>query len=455
MSDPRAALTPIPTPASFPLAWEEPAFAHLQWSRDRMHFPEPVTPAMELFFEAHNAGFRHAFALYEMPLEVMMLKRINTYAYGAVMPRPLPHDAMVAMGERAQRNLGAAMMRLAERWDGELLPEVKEHLAFWQGADLGGASLSELAEVARETRRRLVRLWEIHFELMVPTLLAGSLFQDTYADLFGADRAFDAYTLLQGFGNKTTEINSALWHLARNADEDVRATILDHDPDVIAGVLRDSPTGRRFLEDFDAYLQAYGRRSETWELRYPSWIEDPTPVWRMLREHLAAPDADPEAEIARLARQRDAAVAEAQRPSGRLPGPRDRALRGHAARGAGGGRAVGGPRLLHRLRGRAPRAAGPARARSPAGGGGRAGFGRRRHDAHARRGAGGAGQPARGRSARAGRAAPRRDGALRRPRGARVDRLHATRPPAPGSRRARHRPLLRYAARSERRSRTC
>jgi len=321
MSDPSAALTPIPTPASFPLAWEEPAYAHLQWSRDRMHFPEPVTPAMDLFFEAHNAGFRHAFALYEMPLEVMMLKRVNTYAYGAVMPRRLPHDAMVAMGDRAQRNLGAAMMRLAERWDGELLPEVKEHLAFWQGADLGGASLSELAELARETRRRLVRLWEIHFELMVPTLLAGSLFQDTYADLFGADRAFDAYTLLQGFGNKTTEINSALWRLARSADEDVRATILDHDPDVIAGVLRDSPTGRRFLEDFDAYLQAYGRRSETWELRYPSWIEDPTPVWRMLREHLAAPDADPEAEIARLARQRDAAVAEARARLEGYPAP--------------------------------------------------------------------------------------------------------------------------------------
>jgi pyruvate,water dikinase len=198
---------------------------------------------------------------------------------------------------------------------------VKEHLAFWQGADLGGASLSELAELARETRRRLVRLWEIHFELMVPTLLAGSLFQDTYADLFGADRAFDAYTLLQGFGNKTTEINSALWRLARSADEDVRATILDHDPDVIAGVLRDSPTGRRFLEDFDAYLQAYGRRSETWELRYPSWIEDPTPVWRMLREHLAAPDADPEAEIARLARQRDAAVAEARARLEGYPAP--------------------------------------------------------------------------------------------------------------------------------------
>lgn len=321
MPDPHAAPTPIPTPESFPLSWDEPVFAQLRWARDRMHFPEPVTPAMELFFEAHNAGFRHAFALYEMPLEVMMLKRFNTYAYGAVMPRQLPHDAMVAMGERAQHNLGAAMMRSAERWQGELLPEVQEHLAFWQGADLPGASLDELAELGHETRRRLIRLWEIHFELMVPTLLAGSLFQDTYADLFGAEHAFDAFTLLQGFGNKTTEINSALWRLARSADEGVRATVLSTDPEVVAGVLRDSEAGRRFLDAFDAYLQAYGRRSETWELRYPSWLEDPTPVWRMLREHLAEPDADPEAELARLAEQRDAAIAEARAQLEGYPAP--------------------------------------------------------------------------------------------------------------------------------------
>ncbi len=321
MSDPSATPTPIPTPETFPLAWDEPVFAHLQWSRDRMHFPEPVTPAMELFFEAHNAGFRHAFALYEMPLEVMMLKRINSYAYGAVMPRQLAHDAMVAMGERAQRNLGAAMMRSAERWRSELLPEVQEHLGFWQRANLSGASLAELGELARETRRRLIRLWEIHFELMVPTLLAGSLFQDTYADLFGAERAFDAFTLLQGFGNKTTEINSALWHLARSADEDVRATILGHDPEVVAGVLRGSDAGRRFLEAFAAYLEAYGRRSETWELRYPSWLENPAPVWRMLREHLAEPDADPDAEMARLAQQRDAAVTDARAQLEGYPAP--------------------------------------------------------------------------------------------------------------------------------------
>ena len=286
-----------------------------------MHFPQTVSPALDLFFEAHNAGFEHAFALYEMPLEGLVLRRINGYAYNAVVPRRLPHDEMVAMGKRAQQNLGKAMMRSAEHWNDDLLPEVKEHLRFWQDADLAGASLHELIELAHETRRRWGRLWEIHFELLVPTLLAGSLFQETYADLFGAEQAFDAFTLLQGFGNKTTEINVALWRLAQAAGDDVRSVVLDTDPDTVANVLRGSDAGRRFLQAFDGYLQAYGRRSETWELQYPSWLEDPTPVWRMLREHLSQPDADPEAELARLAGRRDAALAEARARLADYPKP--------------------------------------------------------------------------------------------------------------------------------------
>jgi len=313
--------TPIPTPESFPLRWTDEDQAKLHWIRDRMHFPTTVSPALELFFEAHNAGFVHAFALYEMPLEALLLRRINGYAYNAVVPRRLPHDEMAAMGERAQQNLGAAMMRLAAHWNGELLPEVKDHLRFWQEADLEGASIDQLIDLAAETRRRWTRLWEIHFELLVPALLAGSLFQETYADLFGAEHAFDAFTLLQGFGNKTTEINVELWRLARKAGDDVRSVILSTDPAAVADALGASETGRPFLRAFDEFLQAYGRRSETWELKYPTWLEDPTPVWRMVREHLTRPDADPIADLARLADQREAALADTRDELAGYPRP--------------------------------------------------------------------------------------------------------------------------------------
>lgn len=302
--------TPIPTPENFPIEWDDTLGPELHWIRDRMHFPKPVSPALDLFFEAHNAGFVHAFALYEMPLEGLILRSINGYAYNAVVPRALSHEEMAAMAKRAQENLGAAMEQSADRWNDSLLPELKEHLRYWDETDLAGASLEQLVAIAEETRRRWRRLWEIHFELMVPTLVAGSLFRDTYADLFGEERAFDAFTLLQGFGNLTVDVNIALWRLSRTASAEVRTVILECDPSTVAEALRATESGRSFLADFDAYLQAYGRRSETWELNVPSWVEDPTPVWKLLREHLSQPDADPEAELARQAEQREAALVE-------------------------------------------------------------------------------------------------------------------------------------------------
>lgn len=325
MSEPRPqpGLTPTPIPVTdhFPVHWDDPFAAKLLWSRDRMHFPEVIAPAMELFMEAHNAGFMHAFSLYEMPLEGLALRRVNGYAYNAIVPRRLPPDEMAALGERAQRNLGAAVPRAADRWANELLPEVQGHLRYWQEFHLAGASMDGLVAYAKETRRRLRRLWEIHFELMPPVLLAMSLFQETYADLFGADQTFEALALLQGFGNKTTEINSELWRLGQTAGAEVRKIILSSDPPTVAGALSGSDAGRTFLEAFDTYLRAYGRRGETWEFTNPSWLEDATPVWRMLREHLADGAADPKIELARLAQQREAALSDVRAKLAAYPQP--------------------------------------------------------------------------------------------------------------------------------------
>ncbi|HET7559270.1 MAG TPA: hypothetical protein VFK80_04860, partial [Limnochordia bacterium] len=312
MNEPQSTPTPIPMPEHFPVVWDDPSDAQRFWEQDRMHFPAPIPPVMALFFEAHNAGFKHAFAHYEIPLVGLDLRRYNTYAYNSVIPRRLPPDELEAMGRRAEKNLGAAMGGMAERWSREFLPEIESHLEYWRTYDLQGADLDALLAHFAESRRRYTRLWEIHFEVMVPTLLAGSLFEEIYSELFGAERALDAYTCLQGFGNKTIEINIELWRLAQSADEEVRRVILAEAPQAVAAVLSRSEAGRRFLVAFDAYRVAYGERGETWAFSVPTWMEDPTPIWRNLQEHLRHPEHNPEAEQARLAAARETALAEAR-----------------------------------------------------------------------------------------------------------------------------------------------
>jgi pyruvate,water dikinase len=81
----------------------------------------------------------------------------------------------------------------------------------------------------------------------------------------------------------------------------------------VIGALRESAAGREFLADLDAYLSRYGMRSDMWGLGAPSWIEDPTPVIRNLRDYIGRPDGDaPAVRTRRAAEGRERAIAEAR-----------------------------------------------------------------------------------------------------------------------------------------------
>lgn len=88
------------------------------------------------------------------------------------------------------------MDRLGEYWDEELLPEVKEHLRYWEDFDLARATGRELLAHLEETVDRIRRVGEIHYLIGAPLLLAMSLFEDLYREIFGDENALDAYRLL-------------------------------------------------------------------------------------------------------------------------------------------------------------------------------------------------------------------------------------------------------------------
>ncbi|MGH2770177.1 MAG: PEP-utilizing enzyme, partial [Actinomycetota bacterium] len=90
----------------------------------------------------------------------------------------------------------------------------------------------------------------------------------------------------------------------------------------IPAALEGSDQGRAFLADLHAYLEAYGERGDLWGITHPTWVEDPTPVLKNLKDYLTQPDdADPAAEMRRRARERDQAVSEARRRLDGYPQP--------------------------------------------------------------------------------------------------------------------------------------
>jgi rifampicin phosphotransferase len=325
---------PIPTPPDFPIAWHDPRDVKLTWTT----FPAYKTPIPPLihtvisaFLVGGNAGFEKA----GLPFEVRVA-RINTYAYMGMVPKAAPPEAvMKAMGFISRTTPGvfkammskmsagmskqqeAALNPIVERfesyWYDEILPEIKQHIAYFESSDLRGMSEDQLRAHLAEALKRAERIGALHGVIM-PMLFAMSQFEELYCELFEGATTLDALRLTQGFENMTMESDRALWQLSRTARSipEVQAILSNYAAGDVIRALEKSSASKQFFTDLRAWLVQHGQRlNSVFALSDPSWIEDPTPAIQNLQTYMAMPDLRPEIAPAALIAEREKAVNEA------------------------------------------------------------------------------------------------------------------------------------------------
>ncbi|HET7036318.1 MAG TPA: hypothetical protein VFI42_11615, partial [Thermomicrobiaceae bacterium] len=306
--------TRIPVPADFPIAWEQPGDENLFFTMDRMHWPSVITSLDDSVIKIliHTGWWRAAEA-FAMPMR-LHARRINGYHYGAMVPLPLPPPELAALAERSAERLQTAAGSLGRDWHESYLPEIKRLIAETAGADFRARRLPELARDLDDAIARAGRETEIHFRIAFPMIVAQSLFDEFYRDIFAEPDALNALRLLQGLDNLTVRLGRDLWQLSRDArrSPEVLQVIQQAEPGAVAGMLQQSEAGRRFMRQLHGWLEIYGHRGDGLGISSTSWIEDPTPVVLMLREYVARTDYDPNAEQARLAAAREEAIAAAR-----------------------------------------------------------------------------------------------------------------------------------------------
>jgi phosphohistidine swiveling domain-containing protein len=335
---------PIPTPPDFPVVWDDPRDAKLTWMSPPQ-FKTPTPPLIHAiigaFLVGGNAGMEGA----GLPFSIRV-ERINTYPYMGMVPKAAPPEAvMKAMGllnraapgvfKMMMGKVGAGMSKqqeaalnpIVERfetyWLDELLPEIKQHIAYFESCDLRGMSLDQLRAHLAEALKRGERMGALHGVIM-PMLFAMSQFEELYCELFEGASTLDALRLTQGFDNKTMEGDRALWRLSRVAlaTPEVRAILSGHAAGDVIPALEKSAASQRFLADLRAWLAQYGQRlNSVFALGEPSWIEDPTPTIQNLQAYLAQAEARPEMEPATLIAEREKALAEARAKLAGYPQP--------------------------------------------------------------------------------------------------------------------------------------
>jgi hypothetical protein len=201
--------------ADFPVEWESPDEQKIPWQLDKMHFPEAMPPLESEFWIRFMHGMHLGMEHYEMPMQVAG-KEFNYWVYLAIFPR-VPPEQMEERGKQSDQNIMDTVHRLRQRWDDEWLPDIQRHIERWDAFDVASASTAELQAHFEEMWKEAMRLFDIHFQIVIPVYVALGLFDDLHHDLFSDDGVFESQKLLQGFDNKTLEVNRGLWDLSRKA----------------------------------------------------------------------------------------------------------------------------------------------------------------------------------------------------------------------------------------------
>lgn len=314
----------IPIPPEFPVKWNRASDANLLWRREHVHYPTPVAPLdFSLRIRGVEAGFKVAALTYGLPF-TLGYQHLNTYVYNTRVLQPGDSSELARQAEKGQERLKRTMFALQRLWNEEWLPEVKSHLRYWDAYPLQQASGQALLAHLDETEKRVCRLYEVHFLLFLPMILAMSAFEEMYQALFTGSDKFEAYDLLGGFGNKTVESGEALWALRDQAlaSPAIRKIVSENKPTEITHKLTSSAAGARFWNKVQDYLQVYGRRSNFLQLNYPCWLEEPSSLFIRLQKYmLQAEERNPTAMIKQLAIKREQRLADVRQQLIAYPQP--------------------------------------------------------------------------------------------------------------------------------------
>ena len=300
-----------PAQHDFQFTWPDPEHAKMQWFWDQMHHPHPVTAMTKsIDGRAFSNGIGKAMRTLQMPTETMLTETMNGYWFHTPVPVTTDPAEMEAQIGRMQAELMKRAPTILSDWENVLLPEVMTLNQKLRDYPYASKSTREIAAFLDEVRDDRERQWELHFLAVMPVMGCAFAFTQAYEEMFGHPEDGEHYQMLQGFPNKSVEAGQVLYDIARDASPQIRELLGSTPVDRIFAELERTEAGKQYAARLDAYLEAYGWRSDNFELSNPSWREAPAPMLHNLRAFLREDATDPREEQARAGQERDRLVAE-------------------------------------------------------------------------------------------------------------------------------------------------
>jgi phosphohistidine swiveling domain-containing protein len=295
----------------FDVEWTSPEEAMRFWVADLMHWPNGVSPlTATMDIPAWSRGFNKAADALAMPFSVEQcdFKVIRGYVYNSFVPYSTDPDEMEARIAEMQDRMRQHIPGLLQRWNDEYEPEVRAFNERVFQREYRSMSDAALADALEDLVAERERAGEIHYLAVFPAGVAVMAFEQLYTSLLGKPHAGEHLSLLQGFPNKSLEVDADLWRLAAEARKSTR--VLDAlrglPPGEAHAALAQDPETRAFWAMVEEFLDEYGWRGNEHDIAAVTWREDPATAYKFIRDYAERDDHDPEEELRSLVAAREA-----------------------------------------------------------------------------------------------------------------------------------------------------
>jgi pyruvate,water dikinase len=296
--------------ASIPITWRSEEEKKLHFWHDDLHCPQPISP---MYFDVGGWWLtcEYMFRRFGVPFgKDWVAKTVSEYVMSAIVPRDPKEEAELApyynmvMPIYADRFLGW--------WKNRYLPEILRNFEYLDSFPMESSSLPELMILLEDALDIQERHFRLHWILNLAQFQTSISFQGVFNELIGDQHAALTGRILISDEDRNWDSVREMWELKEKVKQSkaLQAAFKNETADRVMKALGESGEGREFLKEIDAYKMEYGNKSMyTHEYLFTTWRENPTPIVEGLRGYLET-DYDYEKDVARLKKNREAAIAE-------------------------------------------------------------------------------------------------------------------------------------------------
>lgn len=283
--------------------FDDTAQAASTWRLDREHNRDPQTPLGNALWRLGQPGADEAYN--EVGLAYPSVFRPGPDAHGF----PYFDEAPMSADDLATTVAGCAQLVLKHGgalgiWHDYCMPRAIDAAAFLAsaGTNVPIAALAQRQEYGQQMT-------------MIPAYVCGNDLELLIAvckDVFGDDGAIVAYELTQGYDNETLRADQELWRLGQAALQhpSIGQALASSDTASAVRAVRAAGKARGWFDALDAFLKAFGARSESWDIVAPTWNEQRDGLWRQVRQFAAPGAAEPRLAVRAAAERREALARE-------------------------------------------------------------------------------------------------------------------------------------------------